>query len=134
MDDLYIAFRDKLRREIPAIHPQRWLLREFRLGPLSTGFMSYRFADQGILGQSAVPTGPVFCLGGREFANFDEARKTLVKMQRESRAGVYLAHPLVARQYELEMPTGVALQNAAKDFLKEIQPSLDLKSTHLPAR
>jgi hypothetical protein len=44
---------------------------------------------------------------------------------------MYLAHSLVSRCYARDLPTGVGIQNAVKDRLRETFPSLELE-VHTP--
>jgi hypothetical protein len=125
MDDLYGIFREKLAAGVTAIHPHRWLLREAQ-HPLSIGFMDYSFSKIPGLGRDAqTPSGPPLCIDGMEITELRrDARVALKRCGRHSRAGVYLAHFLVARRYARDIPRGVEVQNAVKDYLKESLPSL----------
>jgi hypothetical protein len=124
MDDLYLIFRKKLAVGESAIHPHRWLLREAR-GSLSIGFMDYTFAKNLALWRAEpAPSGPPLCIDGTEVTEVCEARVALKKCERQSRADVYLAHSLVSQCYARDLPTGVEVQNAIKDCLKEVLPSL----------
>jgi hypothetical protein len=124
MDDLYVIFREKLAAGVTAIHPHRWLLREAH-EPLSIGFMEYSFAKiPGLRRDVPTPSGPPLCIDGIEITEVRDARATLKKCGRQSRAGVYLAHSLVSRRYARDLPRGVEVQNALKDCLKETFPSL----------
>jgi hypothetical protein len=127
MDDLYVIFREKLAAGVAAIHPHRWLLREAH-GPLSIGFMDYSFAKiSGLRRDEPTPSGPPLCVDGIEIAEVRDARAVLKKCGRLSRAGIYLAHSLVSRRYARDLPTGVEVQNALKDSLKETFPSLQFE-------
>jgi hypothetical protein len=124
MDDLYVIFREKLATRVTAVHPHRWLVREAR-HPLSIGFMDYSFAKiPGLRRDVPTPSGPPLCIDGIEITELRDARAALKKCGRQSRAGVYLAHPLVSRRYARDLPRGVEMQNALKDCLKETFPSL----------
>jgi hypothetical protein len=124
MDDLYVAFREKLAAGALAIHPHRWLLREAR-GPLSIGFMDYLFAKKNpnLRRGEPTPSEPPLCVDGVEIIEVRDARVALKKCGRQSRAGIYLSHFLVSRSYARDFPAGVQVQNALKDCLKETFPS-----------
>jgi hypothetical protein len=122
MEDLYLIFREKLAAGVTAIHPHRWLLRE-AYGPLSIGLMDYTFAKiPGLRRDEPIQSGPPLCIDGVEVTEVRDARVALKKCARQSRAGVYLAHSLVSHCYARDLPTGVEVQNALKDCLKEAFP------------
>jgi Phage derived protein Gp49-like (DUF891) len=66
---------------------------------------------------NALPDGAIFVMHGcrcsRDYA--------------QSRPGVYLAHSLVSWRYARDLRTGVEVQNALKDCLKETFPSLEFE-------
>jgi hypothetical protein len=127
MEDLYLIFREKLAAGVTAIHPHRWLLRE-AYGPLSIGLMDYTFAKiPGLRRDEPIQSGPPLCIDGIEVTEVRDARVALKKCGRQSRAGVYLAHSLVSNCYARDLPTGVEVQNALKDCLKEAFPSLQFE-------
>jgi hypothetical protein len=49
-------------------------------------------------------------------------------INRKSGFGLYLAHPLLAKDYEDHIPVGNMAQGAVLDFLKEHIPSLQLEA------
>jgi hypothetical protein len=126
MDDLYLIFREMLAANIAAIHPHRWLHREAH-HPLSIGFMDYSFANLKLRRGEPAPSGPPLRIDGIAIAEVRDARAALKKCGRRSKPGVYLAHSLVSQQYAKYLPTGVEIQNALKDCLKEVLPSLEFE-------
>jgi hypothetical protein len=124
MDDLSVIFREKIARGVTAIHPHRWLKREAH----SSGFMDYY---RGSRRDNPSPSAPPLCIDGIEIPEVKGARAALRKCGRQSRLGVYLAHSLVSRCYEADVPAGVEVQNALEDHLKETFPALKFE-VHTP--
>jgi hypothetical protein len=127
IDDLYLPFREILAAGMATIHPHRWLHREAH-HPLSIGFMDYSFAKNSKL-RPGQPTsfGPPLRIDGIAITEVSDARAALKRCGRRSQPGVYLAHSLVSQRYTKYLPTGVEVQNALKDCLKETLPSVQFE-------
>ena len=71
--------------------------------------------------------GPPLRIDGIEITELRDARAALRRCGMQSRPGVYLGHSLVSQSYAKDLPTGVGVQNALKDHLKEALPSLEFE-------
>lgn len=124
--DLYQVFRARVRARDLAIHPHRWLTKVVG-NAISCALLDQRLA-RGNFGRR-VPFEEVSLLRihGTAITDVREASHLLRRITRKNGFGLYLAHPLLAKDYEDHIPVGNMAQGAVLDFLKEHIPSLQLE-------
>lgn len=129
MQDLYQIFQQRLAARITSLHPHRWFTHIFGSGP---NVIDCRLQYRPLFGSKEFIDVPLAIIGGTSVKAARNGPPTaqngfhaLRVLGRQSRHGIYLAHPRLAWEYARHHP--FAVQDAFKDFLKERIPYLQLE-------
>ena len=129
MQDLYQIFQQRLAARITSLHPHRWLIRAFGCGP---SVIDCKLQCRPLFGLKEFADAPVALVGGIAVTVgrngppiAQNGHQALRAIGRQSKYGVYLAHPRLAWDYATHRP--FVVQDAFKDFLKERIPCLQLE-------
>jgi len=113
--DLYQVFRARVRARDLAIHPHRWLIKVVG-SAISCALLDQRLARGNFGGHVAFEEAPLLRIHGTAITDVREASRLVKRITRKSGFGLYLAQPLLARDYEHHIPVGNMAQGSGVGF------------------